>query len=42
MSAWILEGAVSIIGFTPQLLFVNYLIEALFLFLFCFVVQEQI
>ncbi len=35
MSAWILEGVVLIIGFTPNLLFVNYLMEALFLFLFC-------
>lgn len=34
MSAWILEGVILIIGFTPNLLFVNYLIEALFLFLF--------
>ncbi len=35
MSAWILEGVVLIIGFTPNLLFVNYFFEALFLFLFC-------
>ncbi len=35
MAAWILEGVVLIIGFTPNLLFINYLIEALFLFLFC-------
>ncbi len=35
MAAWILEGVVLIIGFTPNLLFVNYLMEALFLFLFC-------
>ena len=35
MAAWILEGVILIIGFTPNLLFVNYLIEALFLFLFC-------
>lgn len=34
MAAWILEGVILIIGFTPNLLFVNYLIEALFLFLF--------
>ncbi len=34
MSAWILEGVILIIGFTPNLLFVNYLMEALFLFLF--------
>lgn len=34
MSAWILEGIVLIIGFTPNLLFINYLIESLFLFLF--------
>ncbi len=35
MAAWILEGVILIIGFTPNLLFVNYLMEALFLFLFC-------
>lgn len=35
MAAWILEGVVLIIGFTPNLLFINYLMEALFLFLFC-------
>ena len=34
MSAWIFEGIVLIIGFTPNLLFINYLMEALFLFLF--------
>ncbi len=34
MAAWILEGFILIVGFTPNLLFVNYLIEALFLFLF--------
>ncbi len=34
MAAWILEGVILIIGFTPNLLFVNYLMEALFLFLF--------
>jgi len=35
MAAWILEGVILLIGFTPNLLFINYLIEALFLFLFC-------
>ncbi len=35
MAAWILEGVILIIGFTPNLLFVNYLMEALFLSLFC-------
>jgi len=35
MAAWILEGVVLIIGFTPNLLFINYFFEALFLFLFC-------
>lgn len=35
MAAWILEGILLIIGFTPNVLFVNYLLEALFLFLFC-------
>ena len=34
MAAWILEGVVLIIGFSPNLLYINYLIEALFLFLF--------
>jgi len=34
MAAWALEGVVLIIGFTPNLLFINYLMEALFLFLF--------
>lgn len=34
MAAWILEGVILMIGFTPNLLFVNYLMEALFLFLF--------
>lgn len=34
MAAWILEGVILIIGFTPDLLFINYIIEALFLFLF--------
>lgn len=34
MAAWILEGVILLIGFTPNLLFVNYLMEALFLFLF--------
>lgn len=35
MAAWILEGVILIIGFTPNLLFVNYLMYALFAFLFC-------
>lgn len=35
MSAWVLEGIILIIGFTPNLLFVNYFFEVLFLFLFC-------
>ena len=35
MAAWILEGEILIVGFTPYLLFINYAIEALFLFLFC-------
>ena len=35
MAAWVLEGVILIIGFTPYLLLINYLIEALFLFLFC-------
>ncbi len=35
MAAWILEGVILLIGFTPNLLFVNYLMEVLFLFLFC-------
>lgn len=35
MAAWVLEGVILIIGFTPYLLFINYLTEALFLFLFC-------
>ncbi len=34
MAAWVLEGVILLIGFTPNLLFVNYLMEALFLFLF--------
>jgi len=34
MAAWVLEGIILILGFTPHLLFVNYLFEALFLFLF--------
>lgn len=34
MAAWILEGVILIIGFTPDFLFINYLMEALFLFLF--------
>lgn len=35
MAAWILEAVVLLIGFTPHLLYVNYLSEALFLYLFC-------
>ena len=35
MAAWVLEGVILIIGFTPYLLLINYLIEALFLSLFC-------
>ena len=35
MAAFILEGEILLTGFTPYLLFVNYFIEALFLFLFC-------
>ena len=35
MAAWVLEGIILIVGFTPHLLFVNYLIEGLFVFLFC-------
>lgn len=35
MASWILEGVILIVGFTPNLLFINYLMEALFLFLFC-------
>lgn len=34
MSAWILEWIILLIGFTPYLLFINYLIEVLFLSLF--------
>lgn len=34
MAAWVLEGVILLIGFTPYLLFVNYLMEALFVFLF--------
>ena len=34
MTAWVLEGVILMVGFTPNLLCVNYLIEALFLFLF--------
>lgn len=34
IAAWALEGFILFIGFTPNLLFINYLIEALFLFLF--------
>lgn len=35
MAAYILEGEILTVGFTPNLLFVNYFAEALFLFLFC-------
>lgn len=35
MAAWVLEGVILIIGFTPNLFFVNYLMEALFFVLFC-------
>ena len=35
MAAGILVGAILLIGFTPNLLFVNYFFEALFLYLFC-------
>lgn len=35
MAAWVFEGVVLIVGFTPHLLLINYLTEALFLFLFC-------
>lgn len=35
MAAWILEGVILLIGFTPNLIFVNYLAEALFATLFC-------
>ena len=35
IAAWILEGIILIIGFTPNLLFVNYLMNALLVFLFC-------
>jgi len=35
MAALVLEGVILLIGFTPYLLFTNYLSEALFLFLFC-------
>lgn len=34
MAAGILIGVILLIGFTPDLLFVNYFFEALFLFLF--------
>lgn len=34
MTAWVLEGVILLIGFTPNLLFVNYLMEALFCVLF--------
>lgn len=42
MAAWILEGVILTVGFTPNLLFVNYLIEALFLFLFCLSYKKKI
>lgn len=35
MAAGTLVGALLLIGFTPHLLFVNYVFEALFLYLFC-------
>lgn len=35
MAALVLEGVVLIVGFTPYLLFTNYMEEVLFLFLFC-------
>lgn len=35
MAAWVLEGMILIVGFTPHLLFVNYLIETLLVLLFC-------
>ena len=35
MASWVLEGVLLIVGFTPNLLFVNYLMELLFLYLFC-------
>lgn len=35
MAAWALEGMFLLVGFTPHLLFVNYLIEALLVLLFC-------
>lgn len=35
MAAWISEGIILLIGFTTDLLFVNYFFEVLFLFLFC-------
>lgn len=35
MAAWILEAIILLIGFTPYLLFINYLIEVLFLLIFC-------
>ncbi len=41
MAAWILEGVVLIIGFTPNLLFINYLIEAFFFFFFCFLFNNK-
>ncbi len=35
MAAGTLEGVILLIGFTPHLLFVNYIFEALLLYLFC-------
>ncbi len=35
MAAGTLTGAILLIGFTPDLLFVNYIFEAVFLYLFC-------
>lgn len=42
MAAWVLEGIILIVGFTPHLLFVNYLIEGLFVFLFCISYSNKI
>lgn len=36
MAAWILEWTILLIGFTPHLLFVNYIIEIVFFLLFFF------
>ena len=35
MAAWVFGGIILIFGFIPHLLFVNYLIGGLFVFLFC-------